>query len=89
MLLIQINITNVRVWKGNVPKNTLMEELPTVEEQPTKESSKEQQTIAGTSDDVKIKPVELNELLFIYDTETKEGDLVRVTEVTDKMIIVR
>ena len=83
------NITNVRVWKGDEPKHTLMEESSTTAEQPTKESSEEQQTIAGTSDDVKIEPVELNELLFIYDTDTKCVDLVRVTEVTDKMIIVR
>ena len=77
------------MWKGDEPKHTLMEESPTTAEQPTKESSEEQQTIAGTSDDVKIEPVEQNELLSIYDTNTKEVNLVRVTEVTDKMIIVR
>ena len=68
-----------------------MERSPIVGEQSPNFSSHEQQPnfSAFKEAEVRIEPVKLNESLLVHDIDTNKVDLVKVTNVTDEMIIVR
>ena len=68
-----------------------MRKSPIVGQQSPNSSSQEQQSNSSASKeaDAKIQPVELNELFLVHNIDTNKVDLVKVTNVTDEMIIVR